>query len=143
MLLYRMLTVKEGSRLRRRSSVIKARVNESAPTGLAMVLNPQAAMSSVMPCPSSVFAVPEAQQSRMMRTSDRASSRVFCIPPHFTCRKALSCRFWTLNIVSKYIGHCVNLLHTLPKPAGGLLSTARGQRNTQSSDHVCCPLQPQ
>lgn len=64
----------EGASLRMLNSVIRARVKESGPTGLALVLNPQAAISSVTPLPMSVFAVPDAQQSSKIRTSDSASS---------------------------------------------------------------------
>lgn len=65
---------------------MRARVNESGPTGLALALKPQAAMSSVTPWPASVFAVPDAQQSRRSNTSDSASSSACWMPFHLTSR---------------------------------------------------------
>jgi hypothetical protein len=81
---------------------MSALVKECAPTGNAETLNPQAAINSVTPLPSSVFAVPDAQQSRMINTSDRASSRVFCIPAHLICRYFLLFGSLILGTVSTY-----------------------------------------
>ncbi len=74
----------EGILLNIRNSAIRAEVKEFGPTGLAIPLKLQAAISSVTPWPSSVFPVPEAQQSRRRRTSERAFSRAFWIPLHLT-----------------------------------------------------------
>jgi hypothetical protein len=97
---YSVPIVKGGPRFSRPSSVIRAPVNECGPTGLAEALNPQAAMSSVTPRPTSVLAVPEAQQSRSRRISDSASSRACWIPLHLTVLKLGSRALGRLRFVS-------------------------------------------
>jgi hypothetical protein len=76
--------VKYGNGASIRILLINACVNENGPTPLAMPLYAQAAMSSVTPFPSSVVQTPDAQQSKRIKTSERDSSSVFCIPDHFT-----------------------------------------------------------
>jgi hypothetical protein len=62
--------------------MIKALENEYGPTPRAELLYPHAAMSSVTPFPSPVFAIPEQQQSKSMRTSFCACSKRAWIPLH-------------------------------------------------------------
>ncbi len=122
--------------------MMRALVKECAPTGNAETLKPQAATNSVTPLPSSVFAVPDAQQSRKIRTSDRASSRVFCIPAHFSCRYALF--FWigdTRYNQNILITADMKFIFTLPMPVACLLSAVHARHNIRFSDHAYCRCQ--
>ena len=74
-----------GERLQQyRSSSMRPLVKECSQTPGALVSNPQAAITSVTPLPSSALAVAAAQQSSKIKTSDVACSSIFWIPTHCT-----------------------------------------------------------
>ena len=79
------IAAESGGRLEQsRSSSIRPLVKECSQTPGAVVSNPQAAITSVTPLPSSALAVAAAQQSSKIKTSDVACSSIFWIPIHFT-----------------------------------------------------------